>query len=91
MVSILSVIILLRVYSKYQCMSYLLYSSNQAFQRRMSKTWIADPVWLIPAHTCLNKSLHDSRGENHQKSESCRIVESPPKALLRLNHNYGFL
>ena len=55
MVSILSVIILLRVYSKYQCMSYLLYSSDQAFRHRMSETRIADPVRLIPEHACLNR------------------------------------
>ena len=45
MVSILSVIMLLRVYSKYQ---RILYSSDQAFWRQMSETRIADLVRLIP-------------------------------------------
>ena len=70
-VSILSVIILLRVYSKYQRMSYLLYSSDQAFRRRMSETQIADPVRLIPAHACLNKSI---RGEMAIKHSSVDIT-----------------
>jgi hypothetical protein len=37
------------------------------------------------------KLLHDSRVRIVKKSESCRIIESPLKALLQLNRDSGFL